>query len=175
MRSPKEIAECANRELGLGRYKEKLLALLEEAAEWGRELDNRETADEYRKAALEGANQYQQRIAELEAALAKACEQNVQALADAVSYNISGRALHVEPPTPTDPVNHPSHYTRGGIETINVIEAWQLGFCLGNAIKYISRAGHKGDVLEDLKKARWYIEREIAARSNEDCPRDPGK
>lgn len=65
--------------------------------------------------------------------------------------------------TKTDPVNHPPHYTHGGIETIDVIEAWSLGFCLGNAVKYISRAGHKGSRLEDLKKARWYIEREIAA------------
>lgn len=63
-----------------------------------------------------------------------------------------------------DPVNHPSHYTSGGIETIDVIEAWQLGFHLGNAVKYISRAGKKGDALEDLKKARWYLDREIARR-----------
>lgn len=61
-----------------------------------------------------------------------------------------------------DAVNHPKHYTHGGIETIDVIEAWQLGFCLGNTVKYISRAGRKGDALEDLKKARWYLEREIA-------------
>lgn len=66
-------------------------------------------------------------------------------------------------PTDSDPVNHPPHY--GGdttYETIKVIEAWALGFCLGNAVKYISRAGHKGDALEDLRKARWYLDREIA-------------
>lgn len=59
-------------------------------------------------------------------------------------------------------VDHPSHY--GGdtaYETIKVIEAWGLGFHLGNAVKYISRAGKKTDVLEDLRKARWYIDREI--------------
>jgi hypothetical protein len=60
-------------------------------------------------------------------------------------------------------VNHPDHY--GGAdnpyEAIKVIEAWGLGFCLGNAVKYISRAGKKGDRLEDLKKARWYLDREI--------------
>lgn len=67
-----------------------------------------------------------------------------------------------------DTVNHPAHY--GGAdnpyEAIKVIEAWQLGFCLGNAAKYISRAGKKpgADALEDLRKARWYIDREIAAR-----------
>lgn len=61
-------------------------------------------------------------------------------------------------------VNHPKHY--GGAdnpyEAIKVIEAWSLGFCLGNAVKYIARAGKKGDVIEDLKKARWYLDREIA-------------
>jgi Protein of unknwon function (DUF3310) len=65
-----------------------------------------------------------------------------------------------------DQVNHPSHY--GGdenpYETIKVIEAWGLGFCLGNTVKYISRAGKKGDRLEDLKKARWYLDREIQNR-----------
>jgi hypothetical protein len=63
-----------------------------------------------------------------------------------------------------DKVNHPSHY--GGkdnlYEAIKVIEAWGLGFHLGNCVKYISRAGKKVDELEDLKKARWYLEREIS-------------
>lgn len=66
----------------------------------------------------------------------------------------------------TEAVNHPAHY--GGAdntyEAIKVIEAWQLGFCLGNAVKYISRAGKKGDALEDLKKAAWYLQREIDNR-----------
>lgn len=61
-------------------------------------------------------------------------------------------------------INHPDHY--GGkdnpYEAIKVIEAWELGFNLGNAIKYISRAGKKDDPLEDLKKAAWYLAREIA-------------
>lgn len=61
-----------------------------------------------------------------------------------------------------DPVNHPPHYRRGGLEAIDVIEAFGLGFHLGNAVKYILRAGHKGDTVEDLEKARWYIDREIA-------------
>jgi hypothetical protein len=62
-------------------------------------------------------------------------------------------------------VNHPAHY--GGAdnpyEAIKVIEAWSLGFCLGNAVKYISRAGKKGDRVEDLRKARWYLDREISS------------
>lgn len=53
-----------------------------------------------------------------------------------------------------DPINHPPHYTAGRFEVIDVIEDWDLGFCLGNAIKYIARARHKGAYLEDLKKAR---------------------
>ena len=60
-------------------------------------------------------------------------------------------------------VNHPAHY--GGefnpYEAIKVIEAWSLDFCLGNAVKYIARASKKDDRIVDLKKARWYIDREI--------------
>lgn len=67
-----------------------------------------------------------------------------------------------------DPVSMPKHYRAGEVyETIRVIEAWDLGFCLGNAVKYLSRAGRKGDAVEDLKKARWYIDREIARRDGE--------
>jgi len=63
-------------------------------------------------------------------------------------------------------IDHPAHY--GGAdnpyEAIKVIEAWGLdkSFCLGNVVKYISRAGKKGDQIEDLKKARWYLDREIS-------------
>lgn len=60
-----------------------------------------------------------------------------------------------------DAVNHPSHYTRGKIEVIDFIENQQLPYHLGNVIKYIARAGYKGDKLEDLKKARWYLDRYI--------------
>jgi hypothetical protein len=58
-------------------------------------------------------------------------------------------------------VNHPNHYNQGKIEVIEAIEDWGLGFNDGNVIKYISRAKHKGKPLEDLKKAKWYLEREI--------------
>jgi hypothetical protein len=68
-----------------------------------------------------------------------------------------------------DPINHPPHYTHGGMEPIDAIESWQLGFCLGNVVKYVARAGHKGDRLEDLKKARWYLEREIKKLEGESC------
>lgn len=58
-------------------------------------------------------------------------------------------------------VNHPDHYQGNGIEVIDVIEAFNLGFNLGNAIKYILRAGKKGDRAEDLNKALWYVRREL--------------
>lgn len=58
-------------------------------------------------------------------------------------------------------INHPSHYNRGKIEVIDFIEDQGLSFHLGNVIKYIARAGSKGDKLEDLKKARWYLDRYI--------------
>ena len=66
-----------------------------------------------------------------------------------------------------DMVNHPEHYTShpSGIEVIQITE--HMNFCLGNSVKYILRAGLKGDAIEDLKKARWYIDREIGRLDNE--------
>lgn len=68
-----------------------------------------------------------------------------------------------EPKPEKEMVNHPKHY--GGkdnpYEAIKVIEAWDLGFCLGNTIKYISRAGKKENTLQDLEKALWYLQREV--------------
>lgn len=58
-------------------------------------------------------------------------------------------------------IDHPSHYNRGKIEVIDFIEDQGLSFHLGNVIKYIARAGSKDDKLEDLKKARWYLDRYI--------------
>ena len=58
-------------------------------------------------------------------------------------------------------VNHPDHYKGNGLEVIEVIESFELGFNLGNAIKYILRAGKKGDKETDLEKARWYLKREM--------------
>jgi hypothetical protein len=61
-----------------------------------------------------------------------------------------------------DKINHPSHYKVGGIETIDFIEAKQLDYHLGNVVKYISRADHKDEKLENLKKAQWYLNRAVA-------------
>ena len=60
-----------------------------------------------------------------------------------------------------DPVNHPAHYKVGGIETIDFIEAKSLGYNLGNVVKYVTRSDHKDNRLQDLEKARWYLDREI--------------
>ena len=86
----------------------------------------------------------------------------VQYSDDTVGYTIAGgTAEFLYTPPQDDPVNHPSHYKVGGIETIDFIEAKQLGYHLGNVVKYVTRADHKGRKLEDLKKARWYLDRAI--------------
>lgn len=70
-----------------------------------------------------------------------------------------------------DDINHPSHYTQGDIEVIDYIEDKKLGYRLGNVVKYVSRAGHKDDAIKDLKKARWYLNREIEKREQHDKSR----
>lgn len=69
-----------------------------------------------------------------------------------------------------DTIDHPTHYNVGRIEVIDAIEAWGWGdgFNRGNAIKYIARAGHKDSEIEDLKKAAWYIQREIERLEKEE-------
>lgn len=64
-------------------------------------------------------------------------------------------------------VNHPSHYNQGKIEVIDAIEDWALNFCEGNVVKYVARHRHKSEPLEDLKKAKWYLERLIEATEKE--------
>lgn len=64
-------------------------------------------------------------------------------------------------PVLPDMVNHPPHYKAGGVETIDFIEAKKLNYNLGNVVKYISRHDLKGDRLENLRKAQWYLDREI--------------
>ena len=71
--------------------------------------------------------------------------------------------------TKNDPVSHPSHYTDGKFEVLDYILDKKLGFCLGNAVKYISRAGKKDPAkkIEDLQKAVFYINRQIKEWENE--------
>jgi hypothetical protein len=63
-------------------------------------------------------------------------------------------------------VNHPPHYNQGTIEVIDAIEDWGLDFNAGNVVKYVSRHQHKAEPLEDLKKARWYLDRIIEGFEN---------
>ncbi len=63
--------------------------------------------------------------------------------------------------SPEDYVSQPKHYTKGKYEVIDVIEDWNLNFRLANVIKYVARHEHKGKPLEDLKKALWYLQREV--------------
>lgn len=74
-----------------------------------------------------------------------------------------GRPAKSSPKTVVkDNVNHPAHYKTGGIETIDFIEAKSLNYNLGNVVKYLTRADHKGNKIEDLKKAQWYLNREVS-------------
>ena len=89
---------------------------------------------------------------------------------ETVYVSTSGQSILEGGPTEaelngTDNVNHPAHYKTGGIETIDFIEAKNLNYHLGNVIKYLTRADHKGDRLENLKKAQWYLNREIEKSS----------
>lgn len=81
-------------------------------------------------------------------------------LATSADFPITDKTEFIMP----DPVNHPAHYTTGGIETIDFIEAKSLNYNLGNVVKYITRADHKGNRIEDLRKAKWYLEREILSQ-----------
>ena len=72
--------------------------------------------------------------------------------------------LRVFPKTDQNPQAHPSHYNKGKYEVIDVIEDWALGFNLGNTVKYLARADHKGTPTADLYKALFYLNREIAHR-----------
>ena len=76
------------------------------------------------------------------------------------ALNIDYKELNVEEDK-KEMIDHPKHYNMGKYEAIDVIEDWDLGFNLGNTVKYISRAGHKDNILQDLKKALWYLDREI--------------
>ena len=87
-------------------------------------------------------------------------EETVQTIVEKIAQTIGEPEVKAVPKN-EDVINHPSHYTRGNIEVIDFIEDQQLPYHLGNVIKYIARAGHKGDKLEDLKKARWYLDRYI--------------
>lgn len=78
---------------------------------------------------------------------------------------------------PNDPVNHPEHYTKGRVETIEVLEqigegySWPESYLVATCAKYLCRAPYKGNALQDLKKARWYLQRAIESLA--DSPHPP--
>lgn len=76
-------------------------------------------------------------------------------------------------------VNHPSHYNMGRIEVISAIEDWGLGFSLGNCVKYVARAGRKSPnpaiEIEDLEKARWYLDRHIQNKKLQQKKKETGR
>lgn len=86
---------------------------------------------------------------------------NTNALSEEHKDALAAQLITMEEPV-SDPVNHPAHYKTGGIETIDFIEAKGLNYNMGNAIKYISRADHKGNKKQDLQKAVWYLNRELS-------------
>lgn len=80
-----------------------------------------------------------------------------------------GKELRLRGMSPwNDKVNHPSHYQGKGFEVIDIIEDFGLNFHLGNAIKYILRAGKKGNRTQDIQKAIWYLTRELGNEDEED-------
>jgi len=87
-------------------------------------------------------------------------------LVEGAKFDLFGTAYHMystqlEKVPVVDMVNHPSHYTMGKYEVIDVIEDWKLSYPLGNAVKYIARSEYKGNKVQDLEKAIFYIKREI--------------
>lgn len=91
------------------------------------------------------------------------CKYEHDSAIDEPCVSCSKSTSHFEPKEhdEIDMVNHPQHYSAHGIEPIDYIESHNLNFNLGNVIKYVSRAPYKEAELEDLKKALWYLEREI--------------
>lgn len=103
---------------------------------------------------------------------------NISAITEFVENKLDGAAVVATPEWAEkleelkdidEAVNHPSHYNAGKYEVIDVIEDWQLGFNLGNTVKYLARAKHKGKEKEDLEKALWYLEREIEELERRKC------
>jgi hypothetical protein len=146
MASATEVAKATDTDVGYIyaiRHSDK-----NKAAKTPKQLKWRHVTVAPKDAALEG-------IARLEAA-------NRLAEANQIYELTKGRdrVEMIEPPA--DNVNHPAHYKVGGIETIDFIEAKGLSYNLGNVVKYITRADYKGNREEDLAKARWYLNREIA-------------
>lgn len=92
--------------------------------------------------------------------IAKRLGMTIKAVA-AIRENIEKMEKPIKFSPVKDMVNSPAHYTQGGIETYDFIRAKELSYELGNVVKYVTRAPYKGNYVEDLKKARWYIDAAI--------------
>ena len=76
------------------------------------------------------------------------------------SQENTGHRFRIRQPA-KEAVNNPAHYNAGKFEVIDVIQDWKLGFCEGNVVKYVARAKHKGNELEELRKSAWYLDYRI--------------
>lgn len=110
--------------------------------------------DRWSLAQLEGEIKRRRFISDTGEAMSRVASMGVAVNEDGALTDSAGKPL-------ADPVNHPPHYTAhpSGVECIDVTE--HMSFNVGNAVKYLWRADHKGRQVEDLEKARWYVEREI--------------
>lgn len=84
---------------------------------------------------------------------------------------MSMQTLECVPAMPREPYVNPDYYRRGSIEVIEIIEAYELTYCLASALKYILRCGHKGNPIEDVEKALWFLKRELRQRTKNAIPR----
>jgi hypothetical protein len=122
-------------------------------------IRNKDKSDGWKTVSMSTSNKpLSQSITMMEDDITKLTDEQVERMA----YNLGRPRMRMQAAEPADNVNHPEHYKAGGIETIDFIEAKQLNYHLGNVVKYISRADYKGDRKENLLKAQWYLNREIA-------------
>ena len=98
--------------------------------------------------------------------IVESCSERIESQIDEFAQEERERREALEGIARREAVNHPPHYNQGKIEVIDAIEDWGLDFNAGNVVKYVARHQHKAEPLEDLKKARWYLERIIKGIEN---------
>ena len=98
--------------------------------------------------------------------IVESCSETIETQIDEFAQEERERREALEGIARREAVNHPPHYNQGKIEVIDAIEDWGLDFNAGNVVKYVARHKHKAEPLEDLKKARWYLDRIIKGLEN---------
>ena len=98
--------------------------------------------------------------------IVESCSERIESQIDEFAQEERERREALEGIARREAVNHPPHYNQGNIEVIDAIEDWGLDFNAGNVVKYVARHQHKAEPLEDLKKARWYLDRIIKGIEN---------